>query len=379
MDSGDGLIVRVKPRGARLTLEAAEGIGRAAQRFGTGALDLTGRANLQIRGVGEASLPALTAVLDGLGLLDPSPEAEAVRNVVSSPLAGLDPTAAFDIRPAVAALEARLVEDRGLQGLPAKFGFVVDDGGTFGLDDVPADVRFLAERRETGLGFTMTGDATEPTWCAADRLAETAAAAAGRALAALPASRSAVRRGPPQSGRMRAVPGWSAGTLGIGVPFGRLDAGQFLRLVRSAARQGASELRLTPWRAVLVPGLTETAARRIDAEGLIVDPDDPRLHVAACAGAPGCRRGTTPVLGHAAILAARLAPAGRDRTIRLHVSGCGKGCAHRGEAPLTLVGHDGVYDLVMAGSAGGEPVLHGLGIEDAAARVDAWARGDLRP
>ncbi len=148
-------------------------------------------------------------------------------------------------------------------------------------------------------------------------------------------------------------PGLSRDGLGVAAAFGRLDATQLDRLARGALRAGASELRLTPWRAILVPGLTRSAAERLAeacaAEGLIIDPGDPRLRVAACVGAPGCHRGTTPVLDHAARWAALIGPGLRDRGILLHVSGCAKGCAHPATAPLTLVAEDGRYRLVTRG------------------------------
>jgi len=32
--------------------------------------------------------------------------------------------------------------------------------------------------------------------------------------------------------------------------------------------------------------------------------------------------------------------------VALHVSGCAKGCARQAAAPLTLIAHEGLYDLV---------------------------------
>ncbi len=77
-------------------------------------------------------LPDLQDAIAAAGLLDENPDGEAIRNVIASPLAGLDPDALFDIRPVVAALEARLTGDAELYALPAKFCFVIDDGGRFG-------------------------------------------------------------------------------------------------------------------------------------------------------------------------------------------------------------------------------------------------------
>ena len=441
MPSGDGLVVRVKPRGGMLAPGTAAGIAEAAARHGNGAIDLTGRANLQIRGVEDGSLPGLTQVLDALGLLDADAGAEARRNVVASPLAGIDPSAVFDIRPAVAALEDRLVAEIGLADLPGKFGFAVSDGGSLPLDAVSADVRFAAVRSRDGRQrFAVRLDREEgvAAFCDAGAVAEVAVQLAhvfvdaragdpaihrmrdllarvrggaileraGLAPATDPSRGSASllhhlsggppppqaeedlrlsssaerRRGtarsaveearPPQVppaipvpfvGRIdlssvgKVAPGVDCHVLGIAAPFGRLDAVQLDALARGALLAGASELRLTPWRAILVPGLGRLAAERLAvgcaAAGLIVDPTDPRLRVAACVGAPGCRRGTTAVLDDAARWAALLSPGHAAGGIALHVSGCAKGCAHSGPAPLTLVAEEGRYGVVADGSA----------------------------
>jgi len=82
MQSGDGLIVRVRPQSASLRPQDVSALADAARQFGNGHIDLTRRANLQIRGVSEASLPELHDVIAGLGLLDASAEGEAVRNIM---------------------------------------------------------------------------------------------------------------------------------------------------------------------------------------------------------------------------------------------------------------------------------------------------------
>ena len=144
MESGDGLIVRLKPRGGVLGLGTAIDLASLAVRYGSGELELTGRANLQIRGVDTRSLGPLTEGLRHLDLLDANAEAEAVRNIVVSPLAGLDGRARADLRPLIAALERRLASDSRLWRLPAKWSIVVDDGGSFSLRAVRADISLEA-------------------------------------------------------------------------------------------------------------------------------------------------------------------------------------------------------------------------------------------
>ena len=71
---------------------APKPIADCAARFGNGVIEISSRANLQLRGVGEADLPALQDRLDELGLLDADAAAESVRNIVASPLSDIDPT-----------------------------------------------------------------------------------------------------------------------------------------------------------------------------------------------------------------------------------------------------------------------------------------------
>src|ERR1700759_3133233 len=85
MLSGDGLVVRLRPRGGRLTAAQAAGIAELSQRYGNGLIALTGRANLQIRGVRESSHEALVTGLARLGLVDDDRAMEAQRNIIVTP------------------------------------------------------------------------------------------------------------------------------------------------------------------------------------------------------------------------------------------------------------------------------------------------------
>jgi precorrin-3B synthase len=135
-----------------------------------------------------------------------------------------------------------------------------------------------------------------------------------------------------------------------------------------AQAAGTGELRLTPWRAVLVP----CAARDAEAlramlmrVGLVTDPGDARLAVVACPGAPACARATTPAREDAEALAPLARALGEGVT--LHVSGCAKGCARAAPARATLVGRDGRYDLVIDGTVGMAPAARALTRDGAAA------------
>ena len=59
MPSGDGLLVRVRPWAGAFTLEQAAGLADIAATLGNGHIDLTRRANLQIRGLARRALAGL--------------------------------------------------------------------------------------------------------------------------------------------------------------------------------------------------------------------------------------------------------------------------------------------------------------------------------
>jgi precorrin-3B synthase len=388
MQSGDGLIVRVRPRCGMLTPDELAALAEAAQRFGNGHIDLTRRANLQIRGVSEETLPGLHGVIARLGLLDPTPEGEAVRNLMISPLAGIDPAEVLDIRGIARELALMLTSEQAFWALPSKFGFIIDGSGTLTLADERADIRLVAIRVganpavaigiDTQIGIDWLGSVVPVA--AATTAMETArafldATPSGarqrmRDLSAegLASMRSSMRsrlnpltlepkKGP--SHRRVGLLDLGSGRFAVGVaaPFGRIETGQLEKLAGALAAFGVKEIRLSPWRILYAEVPHASAGQAIlDAAvgyGLIVDPNDPLLRVEACAGAPACRSTRLDTRGHARRLAALLPRFGFAGTI--HVSGCAKGCAKSAAADLVLVGAEGKYGVVRDGTAGDRP------------------------
>jgi precorrin-3B synthase len=396
MQARDGLLVRLRMTGGIVPAVTAHALADMAARYGNGLLDLSARANLQMRGVTAHTLFKIQNALHDLHLLDTDPAAESVRNVVASPLAGLGD--GLDIRPLVAALESRLAGSERLHALPGKFGFVVDDGGSPSLAGVSADVRFDWDNGVGGFALGLGGTAAQAQrigHCTPDALVDHAVRVAEGALALFARSRTARRmRGLIQEfgiDEVAAACGGEAlkthagtqadssifslgtGVLPLAVPFGRLDHGMLRAAATLAETTASREIRLTPFRALLIPGLPE-ASVDTDAlrdRGFIVDVSDDRLAVAACAGREGCTSGTTSTHADARALSDIAAALGHAGT-PLHVSGCQKGCAKASASAITLVGHDGRYDLVRDGRASDFPIRRGLdlsGVRDAIAAI----------
>ncbi|HXY57375.1 MAG TPA: precorrin-3B synthase [Methylocystis sp.] len=397
MASGDGLLMRAKIVGSKLALAQAEEIAAIASECGNGLLDLSQRAQLQMRGLSEATRGEAQARLARIGLLAPSAALEAVLNVIASPL----PCGELNADALATRLAQAIASDSALQALPGKFLFLVDNGGALGLSESDADIRLEAQGARVAVVLDGARDLAH--LCDPDDAIDAALALAQVFLtlrAARPLAWRRMRalvaeRGAPavfheaglaptpyasRCGSQTPDAYLSAHVVdgvcfaGVAAPFGRLRASSFDALVRAALCEGASELRLTPWRALLAPVASLKAADRIVKTaqdlGFITQADDWRLDVAACPGAPECPQ----ALGATRMGLEALAAFARGRAhegVVAHVSGCAKGCAKPSRTPITLVANGAGFDLVFDGLANDTPAATGLALNDIARLVAA--------
>jgi precorrin-3B synthase len=368
MQSGDGLIARVRPRVGMLSLDQARALAGLAERLGNGHIDLTRRANLQIRGLRDEGLAKLQAELDRLGLIDVDAEVEAIRNIMVAPLCAVGSTA----RRVAADLERALAEDRRLLKLPTKFGLLVDEGGPASLAHERADICLRVVEGQVAVGLDSRDGTHWLGACPPSTAIEIVVRALHTFLDSDPHRR--LRDLPIEDQRKirsallpslsdlpsfektggRAI-GAVQGAVGIAVPFGRLEAACLGRLTDLAADAGATELRLSPWRTLYVAVRDEAAGRSLlesaQALGLIIQADDPMLRIEACPGAPDCESSSVDTRGDARRLASLAAARGFAGSI--HVSGCAKGCAKSAPSDLLLVGSAGRYSVTRGGEARG--------------------------
>jgi precorrin-3B synthase len=414
MQTGDGLLVRLMPA-APIPLDAMLGFCEAAGRHGNGAIEVSARGSLQVRGLTADSAPLFASAVAELGIA----ALEGVPVIAGFDLMGADllpsRTREEGVDTAQVAAELRsAIANAGL-ALSPKVSVVVDGAGPLHLDALTADVRLRAAEPDPGSRFGVPrfhlglgGDGASASWLGTVAAADVVAAVIGvlRTIAARGATaraaeilrteggeafRSAVAiiepaAPPPQRmpaemiGLHSALDGTAA--VGIGLAFGQTQAAALGEIICFAAAHGATAVRPAPDRALLLIGVSAPDALNLSAAaerlGFVVRADDPRRRIVACPGAPACAAGLIPARELASGLASALdfigtnsrrdlalgtpSPQGgeekrvallscRPRGVAIHISGCPKGCAHPMPTALTVVGTPRGCGIVRHGSA----------------------------
>ena len=345
MQTGDGLLARLRVKGGGLTPDQLARIAALAAEHGNGLIEITDRGNLQVRGLTPASTAPFARAIEALIKI------ERGLVVETPPLAGDDPTEIDDPRPLAASIRAAatLLSAR----LGPKVTVIVDGNGKLNLSPLKADIRLTAigsGQWACSVGgrsdVILRNDALMVTLRHLRRIADLGIAARATDLPGAAATPHRMQSISP----IGSLALHDTTATGIALPFGSSVHTAIAALAEAATRHGVSEFRLAPHHALLSIGAPPGFAAAAEALGFVTAPDDPRTRISACIGSEGCASGHIPARAIAAQLAPHLAP---DTT--LHVSGCAKGCAHPRRAGLTLVGQPDGYGLVIEGMAGDTP------------------------
>ncbi|WP_345423216.1 precorrin-3B synthase [Pseudonocardia xishanensis] len=386
-DAADGALARVRLPGGVVTAAQLRVLAGCAEDLGDGAVHLTSRGNLQLRGLDRAD-PRLGSRLVSAGLL-PSTTHERVRNIVASPLSGVDGGVA-DVRGLAAVVDALLCATPELSALPGRFLVALDDGrgdvaaeepdlcwfataadrGSLlvagvptGLGCAPRDApSLLVAAAEAFLTLRTEDTGCTSAWRAAEIDDAPARIAAALARIGTPSDgdphlgSAAVAQRPLRSTGVDLVGVLGGRAVGVAPVLGELSAAQLRALAHSAP-----EVLVTPWRTLLLPDPEPGAADRLRAAGLVTEPGDPALQISACAGRPGCAKSLADVRGDVRALLADLrhdtrGPADSSdsadtgsrgvTTARAHVVGCGRRCgAPHGPHRDVVARPDGTYEI----------------------------------
>jgi len=355
----DGWLARVRIPGGRVAADQLMALSGAAS-IGNGPVELTSRANLQLRGFGAGAGADLAAIVGEAGLL-PSPVHDRARNVIASPVAGRHPSARGDTDAVVESIDRGVCADPALAELPGRFLFAVDDGSGTALDR-SADVVLIC-REDGNYSLALAGQATADAFHPAD--AATVAVAAAAAFlaersergvdawriaeleqgAAAIARRIATAIAGPLDGSSghRLAPGrleqrdGRVALTGL-APLGRLEGPDLARLA-----EVADEVRVGTGRTVTVLDVDPTAVTVIEAElaslGLVVQPGSGWVGLSACAGLGRCPQARIDVRS-AAMARAR---SRRPGAAAEHWAACERRCGERADQPIAVAAlRDGV-------------------------------------
>ncbi|MFG3495911.1 cobalamin biosynthesis protein CobG [Streptomyces sp. NPDC047928] len=371
----DGGLARLRLPTGVLTGRQLSVLADAADRLGDGGLGITSRGNIDLRGLPDDCGTALAELLDEAGLL-PSAAHERIRNMVVSPLAGIDGRAYGDAHVWARELDALLCAEAWTTALSGRFLFAVDDGRG-DVAGLGGDVTLLAE--PDGRALVRIGGADRArSWRVSGADAPRAALAAAEAFlaAAREAGNGAWRMAELPAGQSIevnvteyleragvAAEATAPGTLPVGAPpepgviadravsvvapLGRVTTAQ----ARALLPAPDDEVRVTPWRGFVLPGFADRAAAgarlaELDEAGFLTRTGSPWLGVSACTGRPGCGKALADVREDARPL---------EHGLPVHWSGCARRCGHpQGDWVDVLATADGTYDITVrtTGSTG---------------------------
>lgn len=375
MQTGDGLLIRLRPAGGALTVSQFRNLALAAARHGNGILEITARGNLQIRGLRAETVEPLAADVQAAGITVPDGVAIEI-----SPLHGIDADEIANAADMEAALRRRFGGLLSSHHLAPKLSILIDGGGQFSLSTLIADIRLVAQRSGQWL-LSIAGDEETATPLALDN-ADAVIAVVGELLQMLMARgrqtrarnietaalhdrfpqmdsiRSTTRTAPKKPsfvGIARLADGEFV--LGGRLQFGQVKAADLISFLDAAKSAGTQEIRLAPDRGFLLIGIGETAMPAMQCSaiehGFSVTANAPTEQIAACAGAGACASAFYDTRALAGRLIDRHSSL-FDGSMKIHLSACAKGCAHR-RADLAIVGSAEGYGFIVDGLAADRP------------------------
>jgi ferredoxin-nitrite reductase len=370
--------------------QQCEAIATLSNQFCNDFVQVTNRANLQLRRL-QANLPAeALQLLQSVTLAAPIPAVDAIRNIMSSPTAGIDARALLDTRPLVRDWNNTLMSRPDLAILSPKFSVCFDGGERVSVGDRPNDITLVAFEQEGSIRlrlFLSMGERGDAPQDVGVSVKVTEAISLLIALAEVYRDYTAQQSSSAKKPRLRDLlkdwgieryfntvtqkagfslilevenlpqkPSLSYAHLGIhpqqqtglayigvSLPLGQLQTQQLQELASLSTRYGDGTLRLTPWQTVIVPNISTSQIVQIQQQikdlNLQTDTTHPSSAMVACSGTTGCKAALTDAQHHAQIMTAHLERCiALDTPINIHFSGCEKSCAQHRAGDITLVG-----------------------------------------
>ena len=390
----DGFLCRLRIPGGMINSQQFEAIADISDHYGGGYIDVTNRANIQIREIKQGINIQVLEKLQALGLASTNASVDHIRNIMTSPTAGIDTQELIDTRPLVKAWEKYITAHSHLSQLSAKFSVCFDGGGKISVKDRPNDIILAAELINSNINWRLYlsyGEKGEPAKDTGILLKPVEIIAVLAALAETylkhidinnrckPRLREIINHitiekylhqvkeklypnifnfefnleKPPlcasASLREKNLIGIHSQRqsglyyIGIVLALGRLETYQIRGLAHIAKKYGDDNIRLTPWQNLILSDIPQNQIIEVEKEitnlGLNCSPTDIKSFLVACSGKRGCGAAATETKDDALHLAKYLENLMiLDCSVNIHFSGCSKSCAQHTQADITLLG-----------------------------------------
>ena len=387
----DSFMLRCRIAGGALSTTQFRALSNIALKYGPGHSDLTTRGNVQVREIVPKDCPSVLDDLSDVGLTSQGSGADNVRNITASPTTGFDPDELIDVLPYAKAMHHYILRNRDLYGLPRKFNIAYDSGGRVSACADTNDIAFYAVRTQNGeiafrmqlcgitghkqfatdAGILLSPSQTVPVAAAILRVFIENGDRTNRKKSRLkylvddwgipkllqeterkltfpltftPVESCHVPTPKVKHGHL-GIYNQSDGLnyIGVLIPVGRMSCEQMNQLADIADRYGRSEIRLTVWQNLIIPGISsenlEAATAAIIATGLDYRPHTISGGLIACTGSRGCKYAAADTKGNAIELGKFLSEKLElDQPINIHLTGCNHSCAQHYIGDIGLMG-----------------------------------------
>ncbi len=428
------------PGGLLKTFQLRE-LAKIAKELTSGYVQITTRANLQMRLIQPRDCPEFLQRVQNVGLHTRGAGADNIRNLTANPTAGIDPHELMDVMPLCNELAHIIINDRSFYDLPRKFNIAFDGGGLIGTVEDTNDIGAKAVKIGDEIFFRIAlGGATGHKAFARDLGVLVKPAELNKVIVALVRVYIANgNRGDRKKARLKhLLETWSLekyldetekilggklqrapadlkveygdaklphshigifpqkqkglNYIGVAMPVGQITPKQMLRIAEIAELYGSGEIRLTVWQNFIIPNVpdayVETVKKALRKTGFDTQQSLLRGGLIACTGNSFCKFAQSNTKGHALELADYLdKKITLDAPVNIHLTGCPNSCAQHYMGDIGLLGtkvrgEDGYHVFIGGGfganQAVGRQIFSGVSVDDLKTTLEKMLKGYLR-
>ena len=140
----DAYMARLRIPGGFLKTYQLREIANISKKLTSGYVQITTRANFQIRLIQPKDTPEVLRRVQSVGLHTRGSGADNIRNITANPTAGIDPHEIIDVTPYVHELSQLILSSLEFYDLPRKFNIALDGGGLIGSVEDTNDIGLKA-------------------------------------------------------------------------------------------------------------------------------------------------------------------------------------------------------------------------------------------